>query len=63
MTSHENPLLHKNNARVLLPRILNRDNREFARRGTQLYEHDFSLFLGFLSVWRGMEKNKTCLFF
>ena len=37
-------------------------NGEFAGRGTHLYAHDFALPLGFLLVWRGIEKkynNKT----
>ena len=34
-----------------------RDNRGFARRVTHLYAHDFAPLLGFLFVWRGMEKN------
>ena len=29
-------------------------NREFARRGMHIYEHDFDPFLGFLFVWRGI---------
>ena len=39
-------------------------NREFARRGTHLYAHDFDPLFGFLFVLRGMEKNnKTCCYF
>ena len=35
--------------------------REFARRGTHLYEHDFAAFCHapwFPFAWRGIEKNK-----
>ena len=31
--------------------------REFARRGTHLYAHNFVPPPGFLFVWRGIEKN------
>ena len=32
-------------------------NRVFARRSTHLYAHEFAMPLGFLFVWRGIEKN------
>ena len=32
-------------------------NRGFARRGTHLFAHDFVPLLGFLFVWRGIEKT------
>ena len=37
-------------------------NRGFARLGAHLYAHDFAPLLGFLSVWRDMEKNNKTFF-
>ena len=34
------------------------NNREFARRGTHLYAHDFVPLLGFLFVWRGIKEKQ-----